>query len=90
MTSLMERPTAKAQRHHPKHPDVDLVTAITADPGHYSMLKVAQAYSALCERPIPLCDANHAFANPSSARYAQEAATDAWKNVREFLHTELR
>ncbi len=35
-------------------------------------------------------DANHAFANPSSARYAQEAATDAWKQVREFLHTELR
>jgi len=35
-------------------------------------------------------DANHAFANPSSARYAQDSATDAWKHVREFLATNLR
>jgi len=30
-------------------------------------------------------DANHAFANPSSARYDQQAASSAWKNVRAFL-----
>jgi len=35
-------------------------------------------------------NANHAFANPSSARYAQDAATDAWKHVREFLASNLR
>lgn len=35
-------------------------------------------------------DANHAFANPSSARYDQKSAADAWKKVREFLSTELR
>jgi carboxymethylenebutenolidase len=35
-------------------------------------------------------DAEHAFANPSSARYDQTAATDAWQRVREFLRARLR
>lgn len=35
-------------------------------------------------------DANHAFANPSSARYDQKSATEAWKQVREFLAQNLR
>ncbi len=35
-------------------------------------------------------DANHAFANPSSGRYDQTSATEAWKNVREFLARELK
>lgn len=35
-------------------------------------------------------DANHAFANPSSARYDQKAATEAWKHVREFLAKNLK
>jgi carboxymethylenebutenolidase len=35
-------------------------------------------------------DANHAFANPSSARYDQKAATAAWEEVRTFLAANLR
>ena len=34
-------------------------------------------------------DANHAFANPSSARYDQKAAADAWERVRKFLTKKL-
>lgn len=35
-------------------------------------------------------DANHAFANPSSARYDERSAADAWKRVRAFLAKHLR
>jgi carboxymethylenebutenolidase len=35
-------------------------------------------------------DANHAFANPSSNRYDQKAAADAWNKVRAFLKQNLR
>lgn len=35
-------------------------------------------------------DAEHAFANPSSARYNAAAANSAWSVVREFLDAELR
>ena len=35
-------------------------------------------------------DANHAFANPSSARYDAESAAAAWKEVSEFLARILR
>lgn len=35
-------------------------------------------------------DANHAFANPSSGRYEQAAAAEAWAEVREFLARELK
>lgn len=35
-------------------------------------------------------DANHAFANPSSARYDEASATDAWAKVRTFLNANLR
>ena len=35
-------------------------------------------------------DANHAFANPSSARYDQKSAGDAWKKVQEFLERTLK
>ena len=34
-------------------------------------------------------DANHAFANPSSARYQPESATAAWTEVRKFLDARL-
>ncbi|MCA9691007.1 MAG: dienelactone hydrolase family protein [Nannocystaceae bacterium] len=34
--------------------------------------------------------ANHAFANPSSARYQQDAAADAWAKVRAFLQRTLK
>lgn len=34
-------------------------------------------------------DANHAFANPSSARYAKKHAADAWDRVRIFLGEHL-
>ena len=34
-------------------------------------------------------DANHAFANPSSARYDEKSAAAAWKEVRAFLRREL-
>ncbi|MAG55278.1 MAG: dienelactone hydrolase [Planctomycetes bacterium] len=35
-------------------------------------------------------DANHAFANPSSARYDEKAAAAAWTRVRAFLKKKLR
>jgi carboxymethylenebutenolidase len=35
-------------------------------------------------------DANHAFANPSSARYDQDAAAQAWEHTRAFLARHLR
>jgi len=35
-------------------------------------------------------DANHAFANPSSARYDAESASDAWDKVRAFLAEKLK
>ncbi|MCA8972066.1 MAG: dienelactone hydrolase family protein [Planctomycetes bacterium] len=35
-------------------------------------------------------DANHAFANPSSARYDEKSATAAWARVRSFLDEKLR
>lgn len=35
-------------------------------------------------------EAPHAFANPSSARYDQEAAEDAWKHVRAFFAKHLK
>ena len=35
-------------------------------------------------------DANHAFANPSSARYNKTAAADAWQKVRAFLKKDLK
>ncbi|PRQ04246.1 Carboxymethylenebutenolidase [Enhygromyxa salina] len=35
-------------------------------------------------------DAVHAFANPSNAKYDQDAAADAWEQVREFLAAQLR
>jgi len=35
-------------------------------------------------------DANHAFANPSSARYDHESAGDAWEKVRAFLKANLK
>ena len=35
-------------------------------------------------------DADHAFANPSSARYDGTNASAAWEVVREFLTRELK
>lgn len=39
---------------------------------------------------IRMYDANHAFANPSSARYDEDAAAAAWEEVRTFLARNLR
>ena len=62
MTTLIERSTTAT----PTCPSTRLAASpskvITANPGQYSLLEVAQAYFTLGERPIPLCDANHAFA----------------------------
>jgi carboxymethylenebutenolidase len=41
------------------------------------------------EHEIHRYDANHAFANPSSARYDQEAAAAAWEKVRALLAKNL-
>jgi carboxymethylenebutenolidase len=41
------------------------------------------------EHTILRYDAEHAFANPSSGRYDQEAASQAWARVQEFLAREL-
>jgi len=41
------------------------------------------------EHEIHRYDANHAFANPSSARYDQKAAADAWVQVQAFLKRAL-
>lgn len=38
---------------------------------------------------IKLYDAEHAFANPSSARYDQGSAAEAWKEARAFLRSAL-
>jgi len=35
-------------------------------------------------------DANHAFANPSGARYDQKSADEAWRHVRSFLASHLK
>jgi carboxymethylenebutenolidase len=35
-------------------------------------------------------DADHAFANPSQARYDEKSAADAWAKVRPFLASKLR
>ena len=65
MTSLIDRPTATTQRSSIiNHASVNPVAVITADPGRYSVIEVAQAYFALGERPIPLCDPNHASVTP--------------------------
>ena len=61
MTTPIERPTTSSQRDPDTHVAVNPVEVIIANPGQHSMLEVAQAYFALGERPIPLCDANHAF-----------------------------
>jgi carboxymethylenebutenolidase len=42
------------------------------------------------EHEIHRYDAKHAFANPSSARYNEEAAAAAWEKVREFLARHLK
>jgi carboxymethylenebutenolidase len=39
---------------------------------------------------VRMCDADHAFANPSSARYDAEQAEAAWREVRAFLAEHLK
>jgi carboxymethylenebutenolidase len=39
---------------------------------------------------IRVFEADHAFANPSSQRYDEDAATAAWAEVRAFLAETLR
>jgi carboxymethylenebutenolidase len=51
---------------------------------------VAGLEKAGVDHEIHRYDANHAFANPSSARYDHEAAAAAWEKVREFLAANLR
>ncbi|MFQ6027287.1 MAG: bifunctional DNA primase/polymerase [Dehalococcoidia bacterium] len=61
MTSLMERPATTSPHDSADHLAIDPVSVITANPGQYSVLEVAQAYFALSERPIALCDPHHKF-----------------------------
>ncbi|MGK4002189.1 dienelactone hydrolase family protein [Sorangium sp. So ce1036] len=42
------------------------------------------------EHEILRYDAQHAFANPSGARYDTESAADAWEHVRKFLAARLK
>lgn len=42
------------------------------------------------EHEILRYDAQHAFANPSGARYDTKAAADAWEHVRKFLAAKLK
>ena len=64
MTTLIERPTTASQEYPDSHFAVSPGPEITADQGQYSVLEVAQVYFSLGERPIPLCDATHAFITP--------------------------
>ena len=61
MTTLMERPATPVQHYPDTHCTVSPVEVVTAPDGRYSELEVAQAYFSLGDRPIPLCDAKHAF-----------------------------
>ena len=61
MTSLLERPVVTTQHSYVNKPVASPVEIIPADAGRYSLLELARAYFAVGERPIPLCDANHAF-----------------------------
>ena len=63
MTTLMDRPTSTLQRNTARHLSVSPVAVVTASPGQYAILEVAQAYLALGERPIPLCDSHHELAS---------------------------
>ena len=42
------------------------------------------------EHEILRYEADHAFANPSGARYNATAARDAWEHVRSFLAARLK
>ena len=59
MTTLIDRPATAPQPAPARYPGFSPVNIITAEPGQYSTLEVAQAYFSLGERPIPLCDAKH-------------------------------
>lgn len=61
MTSLIGRPVFTPRQRYVNVLDSDPLDVTSADTGRYSVLEVAQAYFAMDERPIPLCDANHAF-----------------------------
>jgi hypothetical protein len=61
MTTLMERPTAPVQQPFVNQIETDPLQVIVSALGRYSVLEVAQAYYLLGERPIPLCDPEHAF-----------------------------
>jgi hypothetical protein len=64
MTTLMERSSAPPQQAYVNQPEAAPAQVIVATPGHYSPLEVAQAYFLLGERPIPLCDPQHAHVSP--------------------------
>ena len=61
MTTLIERPATASQNCPDTSPVAIPVEVVTAPQRRHSALEVAQAYFLLGERPIPLCDANHAF-----------------------------
>ncbi|MBO6936095.1 MAG: dienelactone hydrolase family protein [Deltaproteobacteria bacterium] len=62
-------------------------TSIT--PEHVDAFDAALT-TAEVEHTIHRYDANHAFANPSSARYDHENAADAWAKVQAFFAERLR
>lgn len=62
-------------------------TSIT--PEHVDAFDAALT-TAEVEHTIHRYDANHAFANPSSARYDHENAADAWAKVQAFFADRLR
>ena len=63
MTTIIERPTDASLDSSDSHHGISPVSTITTDLGQVAVLEVDQAYHSLGERPIPICDAKHAFVN---------------------------
>ena len=61
MTTLIERPATVSPSHPDNHFAVSPADVITAIPGYRSALDLSQSYFTSGERPIPLCNGNHAF-----------------------------
>ena len=61
MTTLIERPGTASTSNLNRQSGVSPQAVIYADHGQFSVLEAGQAYFSLGERPIPLCDAEHAL-----------------------------
>ena len=64
MTSLLERPVVTTPHSYVNKIVANPAEIISTEAGHYSILESAQAYFALAERHIPLCDAAHTQVTP--------------------------